>query len=51
MSSCIKYFIVYRALSHGFNAIKKERNSWKIDKAVRLQIYLLFKVEKTGGGK
>lgn len=33
---------------------KKGRKSWKTDQAVRLQVYLIFKVEKTSeerGGK
>lgn len=46
MSSCVKRFTVYQGLSRGFMRARK-RNSWKIDKAIRPKIYLVFKVEKT----
>lgn len=50
-NSCVKCFTVYRALSHGFMKIRKESNSWKTDKGVRLKAYLIFKVEKTSEGR
>lgn len=48
---CVKCFIVYRALSHGF---MKSRKKLPENRAVRIKIYLIFKVEKTleeGGEK